>query len=273
MLAKVRLILGTVIHLKMTQVVYQVYYRIRSKFVSPQSFGHLKSYTPPEERLRLTKFSWAPAHSQILFQDQNLHFSFLNLEKEFPVKSIDWNFEEYGKLWNYNLNYFDFLFDEHLKPESGLELIEDYCAQWEQLKGGLEPYPISLRLINWVKFLSFHNIEKEEIDQFIFRQFNILRSNLEYHLLANHLLENAFSLLYGAYFFRNNDLYRSANNLLRKELNEQIMKDGAHYERSPMYHQIILYRTLDAINLVKNNPWQDNELLTLLEGVAAKMIG
>ena len=83
----------------------------------------------------------------------------------------------------------------------------------------------------------------------------ILLDNLEYHLLGNHLLENGFSLLFGAYYFQDENLYKKAKEILEKELNEQILDDGAHFELSPMYHQLMLFRVLDCINLVKHNQW------------------
>ena len=44
-----------------------------------------------------------------------------------------------------------------------------------------------------------------------------------------------------------------AKNLLIDQLNEQILDDDAHFELSPMYHQIIFSRLLDSINLINLN--------------------
>ncbi|WP_146928628.1 alginate lyase family protein [Gillisia hiemivivida] len=198
-------------------------------------------------------------------------FSFLNIEKSFS--NIDWNFAENGKLWTYNLNYFEFLNQEKITKEQGLNLIWDYISKKEILKDGLEPYPISLRGINWVKFLAHNEIKNEEINDCLFQDYSRLSENLEYHLLANHLLENGFSLLFGAYYFKNEAFYSKAKQIIVGELNEQILNDGAHYELSPMYHQIILHRVLDCINLVGENSWKRNELLSLLMTKAEKMLG
>ena len=40
--------------------------------------------------------------------------------------------------------------------------------------------------------------------------------------------------------------------ILRKELPEQILSDGGNFERSPMYHSIILEDILDLITLLHN---------------------
>tara|TARA_R110001606_G_scaffold192261_1_gene340062 strand:- start:1458 stop:2507 length:1050 start_codon:yes stop_codon:yes gene_type:complete len=90
--------------------------------------------------------------------------------------------------------------------------------------------------------------------------------------MGNHLLENGFSLLFGAYFFRDEQIYNKGYSILKVELEEQILDDGAHFELSPMYHQIILHRILDSINLIRLNPWKDDTLLNLLIEKAKLML-
>ena len=57
------------------------------------------------------------------------------------------------------------------------------------------------------------------------------------------------------------------------ELKEQVLPDGGHFELSPMYHQILLHRILDACSLLRENPWRSEELLPFLEEKARKMLG
>ena len=261
-LNKLNLYYQTLNHVKPTQLYHQVYYRLRNRISGKEYKG-----TPTKTvALELEEGLYYP-----LSYKGNGKFSFLNLEKKFS--DIDWNFNEYGKLWTYNLNYFEFLNQKEITKEEGLKLIEDFISFGEKLKDGLEPYPISLRGINWIKFLSRNKIENPEINEFLFRDYQRLVNNLEYHLLANHLLENGFSLLFGAYYFQDEKLYAKAKKILRSELREQILSDGAHYELSPMYHQIILHRVLDCYNLVKNNSWKGRELLPLLKEKAERMLG
>ncbi len=199
-------------------------------------------------------------------------FTFLNLSHTFN-STINWNYAEYGKLWTYNLIYFDFLQQEKLKTKEGLNLINNFIDQITTMKDALEPFPISLRGINWVKFLTYNNIKEQSIDDSLYAQYAILLDNLEYHLLGNHLLENAFSLLFGAYYFQDGKLYNKAKDILESELKEQVLDDGAHFELSPMYHQTMLFRVLDCINLAQNNPWKQDGLLFFLKQKAAKMLG
>ncbi|MDN3641068.1 alginate lyase family protein [Lutimonas halocynthiae] len=198
-------------------------------------------------------------------------FKFLNIKKDFS-DGIDWNFPEYGKLWVYNLNYFDFLQQKNISKDEGEHLILNFIKNSQNIKDGLESYPISLRLRNWIFFVSQNNIRNKIIDNSILNQVNRLLKNLEYHLLGNHLIENAFSLLFVAYYFKDDNIYRSAKKIILTELDEQILNDGAHYELSPMYHQILLLRVLDCINLVENNNFKGKELFFPLKEKAKLML-
>ncbi len=161
-----------------------------------------------------------------------------------------------------------------MEKEMGQKLILDFIRKLNNKSTGLEPYPISVRGINWIKFLSRHNSGNPEIDNSLFAQYVILLNNLEYKLLGNHLLENGFSLLFGGFYFNELRFYVRARNLVEIQLNEQILDDGGHFELSPMYHQIILDRILDCINLLQNNKRFDGQesLLTLMKEKSVKML-
>jgi len=205
-------------------------------------------------------------------------FTFLNQSKSFKKNDIDWNYNYFGKLWTYNLNYFDFILQPQMNEEISLELIDDYISNLNNNSIGLEPYPIALRGINWIKFIShIHTLSSSHlptISSSLYAQYKILLNNIEYHLLGNHLLEDAFSLLFGAFYFKDKQLYNKATEILSNQLEEQVLDDGAHFELSPMYHQIMLDRLLDCINLVhSNNIFNGQEkLLKLLRLTAEKML-
>ena len=259
---RLRLYFQTLRHLKPIQVWYQIYYRLSNKRVS----FSVPETIPASQSLKMSHC--IPTFSSY---SGNNTFEFLNRTNTF--KEIDWNFSDFGKLWTYNLNYFEFLNQENMSKEEGLRLINDFISKSPTHLDGYDPYPTSLRIINWVKFLSRYEIHDEIINRQLYSDCIRLSKNPEYHLLANHLLENGFGLLFGAYYFRDDTLYRKAGKIIRKELKEQILKDGAHYELSPMYHQIILFRVLDSYNLVIANPWEDKvKLKSLLDETAQKML-
>ena len=80
-------------------------------------------------------------------------FNFLNYAKTFG-NTIDWNYSSFGKLWTYNLNYFDYLNQENISKQTGIILIKNFIKNDNLLIDGKEPYPISIRGLNWIKFLS-----------------------------------------------------------------------------------------------------------------------
>lgn len=198
-------------------------------------------------------------------------FILLNKEKAFPNK-IDWNFSGYGRLWTFNLNYFEYLNREETDKDTGIRLIHAFIENVDSTSAGMEAYPTSLRCINWIKFLVRHHIEDAVIDMSLYSQYMRLIERIEYHLLGNHLLENGFSLLFGACFFSEFRLYKKAKRILLRELTRQILSDGGHFELSPMYHQIVLFRTLDCINLLQNNDHFNSGLLCFFEEKAELML-
>ena len=262
---KIKLLINTITYLRPIQVYYRLYYFLRNR---------LFRYKVKKKKINdFNLIAWENRfdYENSYFKKEN-SFTFLNISHSFYDK-INWNFNQFGKLWTYNLSYFDFLNQENISKETGLLLIQDFIKNDTLLKDGKEPYPISLRGINWVKFLSNNQVKDELINTTLYFHYCILFNNLEYHLLGNHLLENAFSLLFGAYYFQDEKLYNKSNNLLISELNEQVTKDGAHFELSPMYHQIILSRLLDSIQLIKlNSEWKKDNLISFLEQKASLMI-
>ena len=266
-MSKVLRLFHTVKYLKIRQLYWRIFYIIRRKVFKYSPAVALRANAGANG----TALSLKESISSNVSWDGEKSFTFLNQTHQF-AENIDWDLIDYGKLWTYNLNYFDFLNQKQIDKEKGLELINDFIKNGTLLKDGKEPYPISLRGINWIKFLSVNNINEQHIEQYLYNDYQNLLHNIEYHLLGNHLLENGFSLFFGAYYFKDEILYEKANKILTTELKEQILDDGAHYELSPMYHQILLHRLLDCVQLIQLNTWKDREMLSLFMEKATKML-
>jgi hypothetical protein len=250
-ISKISTLFHTVRYLKPIQVYSRILFYAK-RFI-PKNIDWNQSFEINSQSLKFI--------DSIKYQNTNLEnsFEFLNLKKDF-FEQIDWNYLEYGRLWTYNLNYFEFLNQEDMTSQDGEKLINKFVAELPKSIVGLEPYPLSLRCINWIKFLINHDISNSKIDSILFKQLNLLTQNLEYHLLGNHLLENGFALLFGAYYFNDKKLYKEAKKVLIPQLEEQILPDGGHFELSPMYHCTMLFRMLDCYNLVTNNDLFTKEL-------------
>lgn len=227
-------IINTIRYLRMTQLFYQVKYRL----VKPV----YKALEAP--KINEVEFRTEPIPRYTSLNGNS--FTFLNFEHEFA----GWNFTDNGMLWAYNQNYFDWLNQDGMTSEEGCKWINRFIEELPDNKVGLDPYPIALRSINWVKFFcKYPDTATGERLDVLYSQLRLLEKKLEYHLLGNHILEDAYALYIGAVYFNNKRLLKKAKNLLLKQLKEQILSDGAHYEQSPMYHCILLDRLLDCVNI------------------------
>jgi uncharacterized heparinase superfamily protein len=203
---------------------------------------------------------------QSVFQDgdckdsliENSKVVFLNTQGFVNTEAI-WNSPEFTKLWLYNLHYFDDLnaFNYSEREFIHYQFIDKWIAENPPCSGnGWEPYPISLRLVNWVKWFS----KKDQVDAryltSIAQQAQALSQQLEYHILGNHLFANAKALTFVGCFLTGKQADKFLHiglQLLDREVAEQFLADGAHFELSPMYHEILLWDLLDLINLAKES--------------------
>lgn len=265
MIKKILLFINTIRYLKPVQIYCRVHYFFLNRMNSGRILFSSNQYIPEITFLKRTT-----VYNKKSYDVQN-NFTFLNISHHF-ANEIDWELMKYGKLWQYNLSYFDYLNQPDIDKEDGLRLIHDFINKQTNLKSAIEPYPISLRIINWIRFISLHHINDAKIIASAYVQVKFLSKRLEYHLLGNHLLENGFCLLHAGLFFKDKMFYNISKQVLTEQLNEQILKDGGHFELSPMYHQIILFRVLEAIDLLKNNYQEDIHFVDFLKSKASIML-
>jgi hypothetical protein len=117
------------------------------------------------------------------------------------------------------------------------------------------PYPLSTRVGNWVAALTLlPELATGDTAQSMWRQLLRLRVNVEDDILGNHVIRNARALVLGGAAFGAAELARQGIDLLRRELSEQVLRDGGHYERSPSYHLVVL-RDLLEIHAASPHAW------------------
>src|SRR5919202_2239257 len=169
----------TIKHLQARQAAYQVINRLRSR---PKL--RLPKTSPVSHFLPVPKadkpVSWS--NGTFTFLNQSVNFLYSNEDADATTNEVDWNYAAYGKLWTYNLNYFDFLNQPDLPIQQGLWLIQSFIKQTHRLNDGLEPYPTSLRVVNWMQFLSRNQIQDESINCHLVAQVDLVSRRLEYHL-------------------------------------------------------------------------------------------
>jgi uncharacterized heparinase superfamily protein len=181
-------------------------------------------------------------------------FQFLNVER--TIKSgLDWNNADWEKLWLYNLHYFDDLtaYDSEQRTDWHWMFIQQWIDKNPEGQGnGWEPYPSSLRIVNWIKWSLAGNTLEDDWLHSLAIQVRYLSNNLETHLLGNHLFANAKALCFAGLFFdgkEGDDWYKIGLRLIEREVVEQLCDDGGNFELSTMYHIIFLEDLLDLMNI------------------------
>ena len=262
--SKIRDYYYTLRHLTPTQLYYQLKYRLhkisRLQRIDPVSLTFFE--------LSILAIPSIPTY--VKRNDDGIIVQFLNIDETYSDK-INWAEMKHGKLWNYHLQYADFLKQDNLPVDFREALILDLYAWLEKGKLTHEPYPASLRIMNVIRFLSHHRVEIEaesDLIQFVYSELHFLEKRLEYHLRGNHLLENAFALLMGGFAFQNENWSQTAEDIFEDQIQEQILMDGAHFERSPMYHLILLFRFLEAFYYLPD----DHDLSYLFHSTSKKML-
>lgn len=186
-------------------------------------------------------------------------FRFLNKERAL-FNTQDWDDPAVDKLWRYNLHYFDDLNAE--KTESRYDWHKALLSRWvvENKPGqgtGWEPYPTSLRIVNWIKWVLNGNGLSEECLHSLAVQARWLSMRLERHLLGNHLFSNAKALIFAGLFFDGPEADKwldTGLRILEREIPELILPDGGQFELSTMYHALALEDMIDLCNITAAFP-------------------
>jgi uncharacterized heparinase superfamily protein len=244
--ATLRLYWETARHLKPTQVLG----RLRVRCIRPMPDVR------PAPGVRAQTGSWVAPVRRPSSRTGKEEFRFLN--ERASIASYGWDNPALSKLWRYNLHYFDDLNAEGASDRTAWHLASmlRWIADNPPGQGtGWEPYPTSLRIVNWIKWaLTGNRLDKSMLESLAV-QVRWLTRRLEYHLLGNHLFANAKALIFaGAFFFGDEaeSWFARGASILNRQLPEQILADGGQFELSPMYHALALEDMCDVINVLRS---------------------
>jgi uncharacterized heparinase superfamily protein len=174
-------------------------------------------------------------------------FTFLNRSHRMGG-GVDWtapSLSPRDQLWRMNLHYQEYL--EEVDDARFLELVSDWIAHNPAGRPGAwrdshNAYALSLRVVVWMQQLARRRIPeltRAPIVASLAEQMLFLEENLETDLGGNHLIKNIKALTWASAFFGGAASARwraTALSLLQAAIEEQILADGVHYERSPSYH-------------------------------------
>lgn len=245
-LQKVRLYWDTVRYLRPVQI----YGRARYHLSRPKP-----DLRPPPPTRDMSTGAWVlPARRRQSLISEG-RFCFLNDTR--ALADHGWDDPAVAKLWRYNLHYFDDLNADgaEVRTEWHSALIARWIAENPPGVGtGWEPYPTSLRIVNWIKWALGGHPLCPEFQHNLAIQARLLTRRLEYHLLGNHLFANGKALVFAGCYFAGDEADRWLKlglEILSREVPEQFLADGGHFELSTLYHALALEDVLDLINVTR----------------------
>ena len=195
------------------------------------------------------------------------------LSQRVPLQlPLDWTVPtvEVGRpLAELEIHYLDWLAD--LDDQEFSDVSRDWINQ-NRAPTGSRPwrtswnaYGLSIRCMNWLRGLTERGAgvpaePRAAIASEVARQLIFLERNLELDLGGNHLLKDLTALLTGGAYFDGPAAERwtqRATRLLARELPEQLLADGMHFERSPSYHALVFLDLLQCHRAMPASPLKD----------------
>lgn len=252
----------TVRHLTVGQILHQARHRLFSARVR----------TATAERAEVNQLELVEFAGRDRCDVGRGRFRFLHHEVDLG-QPVDWNAAAQPYLWRYHLHYFDWLGQDGLSPEAGWASMRDWIARHPPRAEsvGWEPYPLSLRVVNWLKFLHREDEYPDDILRSLMLQGANLERRIEHHLAGNHVFANGKGLWWLGQMLGQPDWQRGGRRIVLRELDRQFEADGGHFELSPMYHSILLEDILDLANLARGAG--DEGALQALRHHASRALG
>ncbi|MCH7973374.1 MAG: alginate lyase family protein [Bacteroidetes bacterium] len=219
-----------------------------------------------------------------------IHHYFNDVDEIFI--SLDRNKSEFENFWkiiedqtdleiqnNYQRFYFfaETIEVNNFNPEFGLKLIDEWIDRFPPSKDiSWNTFNCTIRLINWFKILG--KLPKEykinrnlwnKIHISIYKQINYISSHIEYHIPGNHIIIQLYVLwLVSVVFPAWNKTIKKiseAEKLFKKELQNEFLTNGFHFEHSYHYHvQVTLFGMLWLIGMKNLNNFVEENVLKIL---------
>jgi uncharacterized heparinase superfamily protein len=173
-----------------------------------------------------------------------------------------WNVPEASQLWRYHLHYFDEAPLLAQGDAAAREALQSLIHHWiDQVPCGARlhrdawhPYVVSLRMTNWLLAWLFapglFDGDRRFADS-VRAQAVFLGANLETDVGGNHLLKNLKALAIAGACWPDWQPRHGTLAPFAAALGAQILADGVHYERSPMYHCQVLGDALEVLLVLR----------------------
>lgn len=262
----------TVRHLRPSQVFWRLRYAVeRRAWLRPHKnarwgwrgnrLPRVRPDFPQVPRFARSRSEGAPI-DELLAQGEFRH---LNWSRQLGREQPNWQLGPVtaDRLWTITLHYHAWAHELAEVAAAGdadagraATLFRHYVSDWIHRCGLDAPgarqlawnaFAIATRLSWWIRAYhrlsdSPHRLDGPLQKQFLsslWQQAAYLRHHVEWDLRGNHLLRNAVGLAWAGRFFDEAEAQEwlaTARRLAEQQAVEQVLPDGGHFERSPMYH-------------------------------------
>jgi hypothetical protein len=183
----------------------------------------------------------------------------LQIEKTFG-DPVDWAPADMRLLWQLELNYFHWMPGDLPWPAARQWVIDWLDHAPRDLRSQCwNPFGVAQRIIRWTRLIRGPWWDEIRADptfprllEELYSQCRFIARHQEKELLGNHLVKTVAALYAGGRFFAGTEAdrwLRRAMHIFHGEVQSQILSDGGHYERSPMYHLFVLVDLIDTYNI------------------------
>jgi uncharacterized heparinase superfamily protein len=276
----------TVRHLRPSQIYWRGRYTLRRRFarmsVGRDSGASAADLLIPAVRAdfpaSLAAVESRPPHEKMVAQLSRGAFEHLNAVRELG-RPPDWLLGsiERDRLWTVTLHYHRWAYDlaqlasrkDELGQRTG-ELFVEYVANWIdrcdlETPGARQlawnAYATATRITWWIRAALLLGPEwwSDRTDfrvrflASLHKQAEFLAGNIEWDLRGNHLVRDAVGLAWAGRFLdgpRAAEWLRTATSLAGDQCREQVLRDGGHFERSPMYHLQVMDDLLTLLTVI-----------------------
>ncbi|WP_254822975.1 alginate lyase family protein [Haloglomus halophilum] len=214
--------------------------------------------------------------------------TFLNRSINFGDE-IDWNHEqldEFPLLWRLKLQSFEFLewailgFEDPSEAGDIHDRFQRWLLSWAEtnpigdtkyLRRSWIPHSVSLRILNWTRYAAWCEQANLSVDDRLYHQIFknalFLENHIEFEVGGNHLIENAIALVVAGVLFDSHETgwKEIGLDILEDAGETQFLTDGGHFERSPMYHLMVLRRFITAYQLLAHLNYPTDQLQSTIK--------
>ncbi len=274
MMRELPVVLRSLSYLRPSMIFWRIHREIKARVLTlVLHLGAGKGIEPRAGSERLHRVPPLPCHTQAEAIDlEQLRFQFLRESVDLPRSADQWSRHLASRplLWRFHFGYHDYLpvvLRDASDPVRARTAVTDFLRAWEvafpasapdSRTFAWHPYVLSIRIESWCRLAAEfqHDGDPTEVcallERGIEKMTRVLLRNLEYGTMANHLLRNIKALCFAGLCLDGPLAHRAlarGTHLLIRELREQILADGMHFERSPMYHVSILSDLMDLADV------------------------